>query len=271
MPDMRTTKLCLTTAGLTLGIAALIGCGSDSSGNDESTQPDEPASSSPDEPAANTPSPVIDPGDGGNYHPDLQPADFVSGIDNPYLPWRPGSHWTYRAHTEDGVERIEVVVTDQHKKVMGIDATVVHDTVYLDGEIIEDTFDWYAQDHAGNVWYLGEDTHEYENGKPINSAGAWEAGVDGALPGIVMPADPQVGMAYRQEYYAGEAEDMGEIIRLGGHTTVPAGKFVDLVVTKDWTPLEPKVIEEKTYAKGVGVVAEAKGGERVVLIEYAVG
>jgi hypothetical protein len=257
-------------AGAALVGAALLplGCGADDSSNGSDGSTGERTESSP---TASSQTPVIDPGDGGDYHPDIDPADFVAGIDNPYLPWRPGSSWLYQAHTEDGLERIEVRVTDRHRQVMGIDATVVHDTVYVDGEMVEDTYDWYAQDREGNVWYLGEDTHEYENGKPINSAGAWEAGVDGALPGIVMPADPEVGMAYRQEYYRGEAEDMGEVIRLGGHITVPAGSFHDLVVTRDWTPLEPKVVEEKSYAPGVGLVAERKGGERVALIEYAAG
>jgi ABC-type Fe3+-hydroxamate transport system substrate-binding protein len=241
-----------------IAVVPLAGCGSDSS--------DDAGSAA----VSAGPSPVIDPGDGGDYHPDVDPTDFVAGIDNPYLPFTLGSHWTYQARTEDGLERIEVVVTDQHKRVVGIDAVVVHDTVTVDGELVEDTFDWYAQDRDGNVWYLGEDTHEYEDGKPINSAGAWQAGVDGALPGIVMPAEPEVGMAYRQEYYRGEAEDMGEIIRLGGTITVPVGRFTDLVVTRDWTPLEPDVVEEKTYARGVGLIAEAKGGERVGLIEYDV-
>jgi hypothetical protein len=256
--NMLTTGLGI--AGLVL-VAGACGSGSTDSGSETTDSGS----------GTTEPTPVIDPGDGGDYHPDIAASDFVAGIDNPYLPWRPGSYWIYQAHTEEGLERIEVRVTDRQRQVMGVDATVVHDTVYVGGEIAEDTFDWYAQDRDGNVWYLGENTHEYENGKPINAAGAWEAGVDGALPGIVMPADPEVGMAYRQEYYEGKAEDMGEIIRLGGHITVPAGSFHDLVVTRDWTPLEPKVIEEKTYARGVGLVAEGKGGEQVKLIEYDVG
>jgi hypothetical protein len=154
---------------------------------------------------------------------------------------------------------------------MGISTTVVRDTVYLDGEMIEDTYDWYAQDTDGNVWYLGEDTHEYEDGVAVNANGAWEAGVDGALPGIVMLADPTVGAAYRQEYLAGEAEDMGEVIVVGGSVDVPAGSYDDVVVTRDWTPLEPDVIEEKTYARGVGFVFEEKPGtgETLGLVEFS--
>jgi hypothetical protein len=212
----------------------------------------------------------IDPGDGGNYQPSIDPASFAERIDNPYMPLSPGSRWVYQS--EDGSERIEVVVLDETRQVMGITATVVHDTAYEDGEIVEDTFDWFAQDAEGNVWYLGEDTREYENGVPVNSEGAWEAGVDGAKPGIVMLADPQRGAGYRQEYYEGEAEDMGKVLRTGESLTVPAGTYHDVLVTEDWTPLEPDVVEQKYYARGVGLIAEEKvaGGEgRIELVEHA--
>ena len=167
------------------------------------------------QPPATTGTPVIDPGDGGNYAPDIDPANFVDVIDNPYLPYAVGSRWVYEGESDGETERTEVEVLDETREVMGITATVVRDTVYVDGELVEDTYDWFAQDADGNVWYLGEDTHEYEDGVAVNAEGSWEAGVDGALPGIVMPAEPQVGDAFRQEYYAGEAEDMGEIIEVG--------------------------------------------------------
>ena len=219
--------------------------------------------------------PVIDPGDGGEYAPEVDPADFVEAVDNPYLPLAPGSRWVYEGETADGLERIEVVVTDERREVLGISAVVVRDTVTLDGEVIEDTLDWYAQDRAGNVWYLGEETAEYENGSVVSTAGSWEAGVDGALPGIVMLAEPVVGEAYRQEYYRGEAEDMGEVVRVGESVSVAFGEFDDVVVTEDWTPLEPEVVEEKSYAPGVGVVLEEKvagaDGERVELVEFDPG
>ena len=144
---------------------------------------------------------------------------------------------------------------------MGIDAVVVRDTVTVDGAVVEDTFDWYAQDRAGNVWYLGEDVSNYEDGEVVDHDGSWEAGVDGALPGVVMPAEPSVGDAYRQEYLAGEAEDMGEVIALDGEVEVPAGAFAEVVTTRDWTPLEPDVVEEKDYAPGVGLVRERAAGE----------
>jgi hypothetical protein len=203
--------------------------------------------------------PVVDPGDGGDYQPQIDSANFVESVDNPYLPLVPGTGWVYEGEGDEGEsERIEVTVTDERREVMGISATVVRDSVYADGELIEDTWDWYAQDRDGNVWYLGEDTAEYENGEVVNTEGAWEAGVDGALPGIVMPADPQVGDSYRQEYYAGEAEDMFEVTEVGASRTVPAGSYEDVLVTTDWTPLEPEVVEQKSYAPGIGVIAEEK-------------
>jgi hypothetical protein len=218
--------------------------------------------------------PVIDPGDGGNYAPDIDAANFVDVVDNPYLPWIVGSRWAYEGETDGEPERVEVVVTDEHKTILGIVATVVRDSVYTGDELTEDTLDWYAQDKDGNVWYLGEDTKEYEDGEVVSTEGSWEAGVDGAQAGIVMPADPTVGVAYRQEYYAGEAEDMGEIIEIGGSVDVPAGHYDDVVTTKDWTPLEPEVIENKKYAPGVGVVHEtlvAGGDELLELVEFTPG
>jgi hypothetical protein len=214
--------------------------------------------------------PVIDPGDGGNYTVRPDPSTFVERIDNPWLPFKPGSRWVY----EDGQgERNEVVVTNQTREVMGITATVVTDTETRDGELVEQTADWFAQDRDGNVWYLGEDTKAFENGQP-SVAGSWEAGVDGALPGIIMKADPQVGDAYRQEFYRGEAEDMGKVVRVGDAETVPFRSFEGLLVTQDWSPLEPSVVEEKFYAKGVGLILETTvrgGSERNELVSYQSG
>ena len=200
--------------------------------------------------------PVIDPGDGGVYEVSLDPADFVDVVDNPYFPLLAGSRWVYEGDSDGEAERIEVEVLDERREIMGISAIVVHDTVYVDGELAEDTYDWYAQDVEGNVWYLGEDTSEYENGQPTNNNGAWEYGVDGALPGIVMPAEPTLGDAFRQEYYPSEAEDMGEIIEVDATVTIGLGVYTDVVVTQDWTPLEPDVIENKSYAPGIGVILE---------------
>ncbi|MBZ0318283.1 MAG: hypothetical protein K8L91_17830 [Anaerolineae bacterium] len=204
------------------------------------------------------------------YSPNIDPANFVQGVDNPYFPLVPGTAWVYEGETEDGLERIEVKVLDETRVVMGITCVIVQDTVWLDGEMIEDTFDWYAQDKDGNVWYMGEDTHEYENGVAVNSNGAWEAGVDGALPGIVMQAQPEIGESYRQEYYVGEAEDMAEVISLTESVTIAYGSFENVLVTKEWTPLEPGKAENKYYAAGVGLMLEevVEGGEgRIELIE----
>ena len=153
---------------------------------------------------------MIDPGDGGAYAPLIDPAEFVDVIDNPYFPLSPGSRWVYEGGSDERAQRIEVEVLAERRDIMGISAVVVHDTAYVDGEIVEDTYDWYAQDRDGNVWYLGEATQAFDGGD-VSDAGSWEYGVDGALPGIVMPANPTVGDAYRQEYYPGEAEDMGEV------------------------------------------------------------
>jgi len=219
--------------------------------------------------------PVIDPGDGGNYQPEIDPNNFVDVIDNPYLPFPVGASWTYEG-TEDGeTENVKVTVTPERKEIMGISATVVRDTVSTgDGEVVEDTYDWYAQDRDGSVWYLGEDSTEFENGKPVGTSGSWEAGVDGALPGIVMQAQPEVGQAYRQEYYAGEAEDLAEVDQLDATESVPFGDFDQLVVIKEWNPLEPDVVEEKYFTPGVGLVLEIKteGGDgRSELTEFTAG
>ena len=213
--------------------------------------------------ASTAATPVIDPGDGGTYAPVLDPTDFVDRIDNPYLPFLPGTSWTFEGVSSGKPEHIEVVVTPERKEILGISAVVVRDTVTVDGEVVEDTFDWFAQDRDGNVWYLGEAVQDFENGKLVGTDGTWEAGVDGAVAGIVMPATPAVGDAYRQEFSIGEAEDMFEIIADDDTETVPAGQFARVVVTKDWNPLEPDVIEEKRYAPGVGLIAERKiAGDR---------
>ena len=236
---------------LAVAVAGVVGCGADDDAE-----------------------PVIDPGDGGEYTVDIDPADFVETIDHPYLPLLPGARWVYEGVEDGETERVEVEVTDERRDVMGISAVVVRDVVYEDGELVEDTYDWFAQDVDGNVWYLGEDSREFEDGEMVGTEGSWEAGVDGALPGIVMLADPEVGEAYRQEYLEGEAEDMAQVHAAGTSETVPAGTFDGLLVVREWNPLEPDVIEDKHHAPGVGVVLEVKveGGDgRVELLEFTPG
>jgi hypothetical protein len=210
----------------------------------------------------------------GSEPAELDPADFVATIDNQYWPMAPGSRWVYReTDGEGGEQQVEVTVTDETKEILGIEATVVHDVVTEDGEVIEDTFDWYAQDRDGNVWYLGEETKEYADGE-VSTAGSWEAGVDGAEAGIVVPGSPEVGQTYRQEYYEGEAEDAGAILSLDEWVEVPFGSFRDVLMTKDWTPLEPDVLEHKLYARDVGPVlalAISGGSGREELISFEPG
>ncbi|HLL98277.1 MAG TPA: hypothetical protein VK276_04315 [Rubrobacteraceae bacterium] len=203
----------------------------------------------------------------------LDPADFTTRIDNPYWPMAPGDKWVYR-ETDSGTEqRVEVTVTNQTKQIAnGIEARVVHDVVTEDGQLVEVTDDWYAQDKAGNVWYLGEDTAEYENGKVTTRSGSFEAGVDGAQAGVIMPAGPQDGMAYRQEYYKGEAEDKAEVLSTDEQVEVPFGYFQGVLMTKDLVPLEPKVSEYKLYARDVGPVLTVKtsgGSGREELISFS--
>jgi hypothetical protein len=206
----------------------------------------------------------------------LAPGDFTTRIDNPYMPMRPGSRWVYRETETDGtVQRVVVRVTRRTKRVAaGITARVVRDTVTERGRLVEDTFDWFAQDRAGNVWYLGEDTTEYEDGRPVSKEGSWEAGVDGATAGIVMPARPRPGRSYRQENSPGEAEDRAQVLSLNEQAEVPAGHFGRALLTKDSTPLQPRVLEYKLYARGVGLVLalDVSGGSgREELVRYKRG
>jgi hypothetical protein len=208
------------------------------------------------------------------FAPAAGPADFTTRIDNPYLPMKPGSRWVYRETSVDGSrQKVVVRVTERTRLIAnGVTARVVRDTVTERGALVEDTYDWYAQDRRGNVWYLGEDTKDYEKGEVVSTDGSWEAGVDGARAGIVMPARPRVGMQYRQELYRGHAEDKARVLSLDDQAEVPAGHYRRTLMTKDWNPLEPKVLEYKLYARGVGLVLAvgvSGGGGREELIRYA--
>lgn len=212
----------------------------------------------------------------GSEKVELDPADFTTDIDNPYWPMAVGSKWVYRETDSEGAEqRVEVTVTDQTKRIAnGITARVVRDEVTEQGEPVEITDDWYAQDSDGNIWYLGEETTEYEDGEPVSTEGSFEAGKDGAEAGIIMPAEPKAGMKYRQEYYEDEAEDMGEIVSTNEQAEVPFGHFQGVVMTKDTNPLESKVLEFKFYARGVGpVLAISVSGstDKEELVEFERG
>ncbi|MGH3356824.1 MAG: hypothetical protein ACRDOJ_13080 [Nocardioidaceae bacterium] len=186
----------------------------------------------------------------------LDPDEFTTKIDHPYWPMKPGTRWTYRETDEEGKELdVVVVVTHQTRRIAnGVTARVVRDTVIEDGELVEDTRDWYAQDANGNIWDLGEETAEFEGGEIATRAGSFEAGVDGAMAGIILPAGPRPGMRYRQEYYQGEAEDSGAVLSTEEMAQVPYGFFRDALLTKDTNALEPRVLEYKLYARGVGPV-----------------
>jgi len=192
------------------------------------------------------------------YNPIINPADFVTVIDNPYFPLSPGSIYVYDGITEKGNEHVEVTVTDETKVILGVTCVAVRDPVTVDGLLEEDTIDWYAQDVSGNVWYFGENSLSYEGGLIVSLEGSWTAGVDGAKPGIIMKANPQVGDLYRQEFALGTAEDMAQVIGLNQPTTTPIpnppGPFNDCLETKEFSPLEPDVNEHKFYAPGIGNV-----------------
>lgn len=248
---------------LLLCLVALTGCGAE----DPTRSTDEPGAATTSEGAGSDLPQSDEP-------TEMDPADFTADVTNPWFPLEPGTRWIYRETTEDG-EVVQVVVTATsvtREIANGVTARVVRDTVTLDGEIIEDTLDWYAQDKDGTVWYLGEDTAELEDGKITTREGSFEAGVDGAQAGVIMPASPEVGVTYRQEYYEGEAEDNGEILALGQRASVPAGEYDDLLKTADTTPLEPDVLEHKYYASGVGLVLtvdkEAGGREELLSVAH---
>lgn len=209
---------------------------------------------------------------GPSAPPTLPPIDgvmFVDVIDNPFLPFPVGMVWEYDAVTEEGTEHIVVTVTMDTESIEGVTATVVRDTATLDGTTIEDTWDWYAQDVDGNVWYLGEDTCEFDAGTCVDHHGTWKWGVEGALPGIVMPATPAVdGQPYYEEYKVGDAEDAGEVIELDVHVDVPAGSFDGCVKTAETSTLELSVLEYKYFCPGVGLVLTEEDDVDEELVSY---
>jgi hypothetical protein len=221
------------------------------------SRPTQPSSAPADESVLLSPTQAVDAGTAGVqslYAPKFDPKDFVDVVDHRFFPLEPGTRWVYTG-VEDGERETNVVlVTGERKEILGISATVVLDRVFVEGELKEKTFDWFAQDSRGNVWYLGEDTREFEDGKVVSTEGSWEAGVDGALPGIIMPAHPQVGQHYQQEFLEGEAEDEARVVARGLDITVPFGSFHNCLRTVEFTRLEPGVKEAKFYCPGVGFV-----------------
>jgi hypothetical protein len=206
----------------------------------------------------------------------LDPAEFTTEIDNPYLPMTPGDRRVYRVTDPEGTrERAVAIVTGATRTTAtGITARVVFTRVFEGDREIEDNHAWYAQDAEGNVWYLGELARELEDGKVTSTDGSWEAGVDGAEPGVVMPADPRVGLAYRQEHFAGVAEDRAEVFSLAERAEVPFGRFRDVVMTRETEGIERSLLDYKFYARGVGPVLGVEisaGSGREELVRFVPG
>lgn len=206
------------------------------------------------------------------YLPNIDPSQFLSpevaaASPNPLFPLVPGLVRILKS----GEETITVTVTDDTKEILGVHCTVIRDVVEENGQIIEDTFDWYAQDMFGNVWYFGEISKNYEDGELANLDGSWKGGVDDAQPGIIMKAKPEVGDIYRQEFALGEAEDMAEVISTTETAEMaPAANCSDrCVVTHDFLPIEPGHVEKKFYAPGIGniLVINLDTGKREELIQ----
>jgi hypothetical protein len=192
----------------------------------------------------------------GGYSPQIRPADFVARVDNRYWPLKPGTAFHFDGVRGRTAQTDDEVVTHRTKRILGIDCTVVRDTVSEGGRPIERTLDWYAQDRQGNVWYMGELSLELRHGRFVKASDSWKSGVNGAQPGIIMPADPRRGDRYRQEYYpSGEALDEAHVLGRIGMVNVPFGSFKRPLVTSEFSPLEPQT-ERKYYVAGLGEVAE---------------
>jgi len=203
------------------------------------------------------------------YDPIIDPSNFVAQVDNPYFPLTPGTTFIYEGQTTQGFEHDEFAVTHRRRTILGVRCVEVHDTVRTDGQITEDTLDWFAQDRDGNVWYFGENTHELEDGLITTIEGTFMAGVNGDKPGIIMKAHPGIGDFYRQEFSLNNAEDFAETRSLTQTVQVPAGTFHNCLKSKETTPLEPDLLEYKFYAPGVGniLTIDARTGDREELVQ----
>jgi hypothetical protein len=242
----------MIAVGLIAAVAA--GCGNSGDGTSSATAPTTSSSATSSTPSASDLAPIH-----GTYHPSIDPANFVRKIDNPYFPLKSGTTFLYKGVHENGKtpQTDREVVTHRTKQILGVTCTVVRDTVSSRGMPIEKTFDWYAQDRDGNVWYMGEDTREVVHGKFVKMSDSWEGGVNGAQPGIIMPGKPRPGDQYRQEYYPGHALDQAKVLGSGGPVTVPYGSYKHTLLTVETSPrIDPGVAERKYYFAGVGDIKE---------------
>jgi hypothetical protein len=192
----------------------------------------------------------------GKYAPTIDPASFVAKVNNRYFPLKPGTAFHFRGVRDSTAQTDDMVVTHQVKRVLGVRCTVVRDTVSAHGGPVERTFDWYAQDTQGHVWYMGEDSLELKNGRFVRASDSWQAGGKGAKPGLIKRGTPRAGAVYRQEYYPpGGALDQARVLGLSDSIRVSAGTFRRPLVTIEWSPVEPQ-LEKKYYVAGIGEVME---------------
>jgi hypothetical protein len=200
---------------------------------------------------------TIPSGAGPNGPASISASDFVAHVHNPYFPLLPGTTFRYRG-TKDGKPTVDVYrVTNRIRRILGVPCVSVKDRLFEAGALEERTTDWYSEDRQGRVWYFGEATAELTPaGKVTSTEGSWRSGIDGAKPGIFMPAAPRPGQSFRQEYLKGQAEDHFRVLRLGASVTVPAAHYPRALLTREWTPLEPGVIDHKYYVRGIGEVSE---------------
>jgi hypothetical protein len=205
-------------------------------------------------------------GSAGAGTPRATPTTFVRQVTNPWFPLKPGTTFIYEGRKDHEPGRDVVRVTARTKVINGVRCTEVDDRLYLNGRLAERTKDWYAQDGAGNVWYFGETTAELDRtGRVTSREGSWQAGVDGAKPGIFVPAHPKVGESHRQEYYKGHAEDHFRVVSMSAAVVVPYTASARAMLTNEWTPLEPGTLDRKLYVRGIGLVKEEtiKGGDEL--------
>ena len=189
--------------------------------------------------------------------PTASPARFAAQTQNPWFPLRPGTTYLYTGVKDGKPSRDVFTVSHAVKTIQGVRTTAVSDRLFIRGHLAERTTDWYAPDAQGNVWYFGEATAELDrNGKVTSTEGSWQGGVNGARPGVYMPANPHIGQSGLQEYYKGHAEDHYRVKSLAASVRTPGASSGHALLTEEFTPLEPAVLDHKLYVRGVGNVLE---------------